>query len=370
MNISDEHDLTGRLDQALQGITPRAAPVDRAVRQGTVIRVRRRIAAVAGLAVVAAAIAVQVLLHQRAPQPVLNHPRHHNVTVHPAGPHSAAGLIAAGTADGRRWKVTAGKPGPGGAARGAQCFTAVLRPTSLRSCGAVTGPSESDPVAFMGTSDRFTDAEFGRVSAAVSYVTVRLADGTVLILRPVSVYGSRYVAYAVPAHTVISRITAYSAHGELAWAIPFNDPDGSATVSLWLRPGQTGLPRATHLADSGTVDGRAWSVTVYVGPWGECAVTRGSGYTGGGCAPVTTPQGTSVLGWANGPLVVVYGSAAADVRHVVITLRGGGSSRVLTTLVGDQKFFAFAYGRGQHPIRWQAYDAARHEVASGHVNAP
>ena len=360
MSISDEQDLAGRLDQAFQAITPREAPLDQAVRRGRLIRVRRRFAAVAGVAVVAAGIAVPVLLNQQAPQPVLNHPRYH-VTVHPAGPHSAAGLIASGTSDGRRWTVTAGKPGPGG-----QCFTAVLAPTSLRSCGAVTGPSKSDPVAFSGTSDRFTDAESGPVSSAVSYVTVRLADGTLLTLHPVRVYGTRYVAYAVPTHAVISKITAYSARGEIAAAVPFHDPGGSATVSLWLRPGQTGLPRATHLVGSGTVGGRAWSVTAYVGPWGECLVTP-SGSTGGGCVAVSRPRGTSVIGSAGGPPVVVYGSAAADVEHVVITLAGGGNIRVPAIQVGTQKFFAFAHGNGQHPVRWQSYNAARHQTGSGHI---
>ena len=98
MNISDEQDLAGRLDQAFQAITPREAPLDQAVRQGTVIRVRRRLAAVAGVAVVAAGIAIPVLLNQQAPQPVLNHPRYH-VTVHPAGPHSEALRNLAGSID-------------------------------------------------------------------------------------------------------------------------------------------------------------------------------------------------------------------------------------------------------------------------------
>jgi hypothetical protein len=360
VNISDEQDLAGRLDQAFQAITPREAPLDQAVRHGTVIRVRRRLAAVAGVAVVAAGIAVPVLLNQQAPQPVLNQPRYH-VTVHPAGPHSPAGLIASGTADGRRWTVMAGKPGSGG-----QCFTAVLGPTSLRNCGAVTGPAEPDPVAFMGNSDRFTDVEFGPVSAAVSYVTVGLADGPLLTLHPVPAYGTRYIAFAAPAHAVISKITAYSARGEIASAVPFHDPDGTATISLWLRPGQTGLPRATHLVGSGTAGGRAWSVTAYVGPWGECLVTP-SGSTGGGCVAVSRPRGTSVIGSAGGPPVVVYGSAAADVEHVVITLAGGGNIRVPAIQVGTQKFFAFAHASGQHPVRWQSYNAARHETGSGHI---
>ena len=227
-----------------------------------------------------AGVAVPLLLHQQASQPALNQARHHHVTVHPAGPQSPAGLIASGT-------VTAGAGGSPRRSR-ARAVPGGARSASPRcsssDCGPVTGASRSDPVAFWGPLAAPSTAEYGPVSAAVRYVTVRLADGTVLTLHPVTVYGTRLVAYGVPVHAVISRVTAYSAHGELASAIPFNDPDGTATVDLWLRPGQTGLPRATHLIGSGTAGGHAWSVTAYVGPWGECLVTRGGGNGSSGCA--------------------------------------------------------------------------------------
>jgi hypothetical protein len=365
VSISDEHDLQERLDQAFQAITPRQAPLDQAVRQGRLIRIRRRLAAAAGLAVVAAGVAVPALLHQQASQPALNRPQHPAVTVHPAGPHAPAGLIAAGTAAGRRWRLTAFKPGTAGAARGAQCFTVI----SLHNCGPVPGPrpSRSDPVSFTGTSDDVTDAQFGPVSAAVSYLTVRLADGETLTLHPVSVYGTRFVGYAIPRRVQVSRITAYSARGKLASTIPFNEPDGTLATGLWLRPGQTGMRRATHLIGSGTTDGHAWSATAHVGPWGECLVTRGNGGLSSDCDPVSSPQGTMVLGSASGPLVVVYGTAAADVQHVIITLASGQTLRVQAIRVGDQKFFVYALLRGQHSVRWQSYNAARHGTGSGHI---
>jgi hypothetical protein len=355
VSISDEHDLGGRLDQAFQAITPRPAPVDQAVRQGRVIRVRRRLVAVAGLAVVAAGIAVPVLLDHPASPPVLNQPRYPAVTVHPAGPHSPAGLIASGTAAGQPWRITEEKPGAG---RGGPCFLAA----GSRDCGPVSPAGRSDPVEFVSTSNGSIDAQYGAVSAAVSYVTVRLADGTRLTLHPVSVYGTRYVAYAAPLDVPASRVTAYSARGELASAIPFSTPGEGATIVTWLRPGQTGLARATHLVGSGRAGGRLWSVTAYVGPWGKCLVDSGGG---GGCSAVSSPQGTSVMGSIRGSPEVVYGTASADVQHLVITLAGGGSLRVRASAAGDQKFFAFALGHGQHAVRWHAYDAARHLVGSG-----
>lgn len=136
------------------------------------------------------------------------------------------------------------------------------------------------------------------------------------------------MAFAFPVHTTVSRITAYSAHGELASAIPLNGPDGILTTGLWLRPGQTGLPRATHLLGSGTAGGHAGATTAYVGPWGECVMTRHDAGLSSSCDPVSSPQGTRVLGSDSGPPLVVYGSASADVEHVVLTLPGGRTIRV------------------------------------------
>ena len=205
------------------------------------------------------------------------------------------------------------------------------------------------------------------MNAAVRYVTVRLSDGEALTLHPVSVYGTRYVGYAVPRSLQVSGITAYSAHRELASTIPFNAPDATLNTGAWLRPGQTGMPRAMGLIGSGTVDGHAWSSTAYVGPWGECLVTRGNGGANSVCDSVSTPQGTTVLGSASGPLVVVYGTAGPDVRHVIITLASGQTLRVQAVQVGDQKFFSYALPRGQRSVRWQSFDAVRHETGSSRI---
>jgi hypothetical protein len=365
VSVSDEHDLQDRLDQAFQAITPRQPPLEQAVRQGRLIRLRRRLAAATGLAVVAAGAAVPVLLHQQAGQPALTGPRHPTVTVSPAGRHAPAGLIATGVAGGRHWRLTASRPGPAGAAHAGQCFTVI----SARSCGPVPDarPGRSDPVSFTGTSDGFTDVQFGPVSAAVRYVTVRLSDGEALTLHPVSVYGTRYVAYAVPRSLQVSGVTAYSARGELASTIPFNAPDATLDTGVWLRPGQTGMPRATGLIGSGTVDGHTWSAAAYVGPWGECLVTRGNGGPNSVCDTVSTPQGTTVLGSAGGPLVVVYGTAGPDVQHVIITLASGQTLRVRAVQVGEQKFFSYALLRGEHSVRWQSFDAVRHETGSSRI---
>jgi len=205
------------------------------------------------------------------------------------------------------------------------------------------------------------------VNAAVRYVTVRLSDGEALTLHPVSVYGTRFVAYAVPRSLQVSSITASSARGDMASTIPFNAPDATLDTGVWLRPGQTGMHRATGLAGSGTAGGHAWSTTAYVGPWGECLVTRGNGGPSSVCDAVSAPQGTTVLGAASGPLAVVYGTAGPDVRHVIITLASGQTLRVQAVQVGEQRFFSYALLRGQHSVRWQSFNGARHQTGSSRI---
>jgi hypothetical protein len=358
MSTHNEPDLIERLDRALDAITPRPAPVAEAVRQGRAIRTRRRMSAAAGLAVVAAAgVAAPLLLH-RPPSP---RPAAETVTVYPPGPGSPTGLIASGTVGSHRWRVSTDRPGSAVAGRGNQCFTAL----GVLGCGPVSHASQSAPVELTGTSAGGMMAEYGPVALDVSYLTVRLATGQLLTLHPATVFGTRYVAFAAPLHLAVQRVTAYSRHGELTTAVPFNAPAGPAVVNLWLAPGQPGLPRATRLVGSGTSAGSAWSVTGYLGPWGACVASRGGGAITSSCIGARPPLGTSVLGWSAGAPRVVYGSAAASVAHVLVTLASGRTIRVPAVQVGSQKFFAFALAPGQHAVGWHTYNAARQPVASG-----
>lgn len=227
MNI--EHDLHERLDRAVETITPHPAPIDGAVRQGKTIRVRRRVAAAAG---VAAAVAIGVItvpsLHQLAgPAPALRSGRY-TVTVQSPGPHSPAGLIASGKINGKYWQLVTDKPGTDGASPGDQEITvsgaALLNPMT----GIVPDLStdHADPVAFAEVGLMPVEARYGPVQADVAYVKVTLDNGTVLTLHPATVYGARAVGFATPASAVIVSATAYSRHGEIATAIPFNDPGG------------------------------------------------------------------------------------------------------------------------------------------------
>lgn len=360
MSVDDERVVRQRLERAFSAITADPVPVGQAILQGRKIRARRRMAAAAGLAAVAAAaVAVPLTLHGRSPQQATTRPKHnhHVVTVHPAGPHAAAGLIAWGSIDGRRWTVRITKPGTGPRGRDSQCVFAIGGQT----CGPAVLSRGSDPTRLDGFSEGTTGVYFGPVAPDVAYLKVNLTGGTVLTLHPVRVYGVRVVAFVAP-DAVIGPVTAYARDRVLATAFPLRP--GGTDFGTWIPVGSAGLPRATRVIGSGRVDGASWSVIVYQGPWGRCLVTS----AGSNCISSRVARlGTAIIGYDTTPRTVVYGSASPAVTHVLVTLSSGMTIRVRVAAVANQKYFAFAVGKGARPLRWSAYDSARHRVASGPV---
>jgi hypothetical protein len=370
VSIDDQRDLYERLDGAVGAIAPRPAPVDGAMRRGRVIRWRRRAVAVAGVTVVAAGVvAVPSLRHAASEEPATSR---YTVTVQPPGPGSRPGLIASGTVNGQRWTLTAGRPGAGGAGRGQQAVTAsgpAFGPTGLNASGPAFTTVSADLVAFTGFSTGPTQAAYGPVAADVSYVTVRLGNGTVLTLHPARVYGVRLVAFAIPLGAPVVSATAYSPRGEIATAIPFNDPGSMTTFGNWLMPGQPGLARASGLVGSGSYLGKAWSVRAYLGPWGVCLAGQAARTTASSCAETTTGSelGTSVMFWTEAVPAVAAGSADPSVVRVVVTSPDGKTTQVRPVTVGGLKFFAFPFGQGPRPWQWTAYDGTGHVVAADKV---
>jgi hypothetical protein len=387
VRIDDERDLHGRLAAAFEAITPRPAPVDGAVRRGRAIRVRRRVAVVVGAAAVVAigVFAVPSLLHQTAsPAPVSPAKvKPYTVTVQAPGPHSAPGLIASGTIDGQGWQFTAAKPGTGTAVPGGQIFT--TSGPAFRGASAYALPSAlavtTDPVSFAHISGvvptpGHVQVQYGAVRADVTYVAVRLSNGTVLTLHPVAVYGVRAVAFAVPVGAGIVDATAYSRHGEIATAIPFRAPSGVAAFGVWLTPGQHGLARASDRIGSGTVNGRAWSVTAYLGPWGICYQVPATGLTWAYCTPTTAldpnsgPLNSATLSMTGDGLAVAAGHAPASAAWVIVNQPDGTTTKVWPVTVGGQKLFAFQLPTGPacpgpgcpDPLSWTAYDNSGHVV--------
>jgi hypothetical protein len=252
------------------------------------------------------------------------------VTVQAPGRGAQPGQIATGTINGQRWWIAAALPGTGGAGPGHQDIIvagpAVEPIERFPAMPVLSTAGSPGPVSFAVTISGGVQVRVGAVRADVSYLTVKLDDGSVLTLHPVKVYGTRAVAFAIPSGAQIAEVTAYSRQGEIGFAVPFNQPRGLAWFAAWLRPGQHQAARASGRVASGTVGGHAWAATAYLGPWGICI-------------PVADPQ----------PFVTQPDGSTAQARLVTI---GGG------------KFFAFAVRPGAGRLHWAAYDRAGQMVAS------
>jgi hypothetical protein len=219
------------------------------------------------------------------------------------------------------------------------------------------------PVLFEGFSGGPAQVLYGTVRADVWYVKVRLGNGTVLTLRPVTLYGVRVVGFAAP-QGAVTDATAYSRHGEIATATPFEQRDGFATFSTWLKPGQHGLARASGRIGSGTFRGSAWWAAAYLGPWGICVQTNVSS----SCEPVTAHPSTDVTSLlTEGQSRLGVGTATAMVTRIVIHQPDGSTIQVRPVTVGSQRLFAFPVAKGRKAIRWTAYDSSGHVVASAQV---
>jgi hypothetical protein len=360
-------DLQENLNSAFAAIDPGPAPVERAMRQGGKIRNRRRAWAVAGsvAAIGIAAACVPALARQLAlPAPTTSHVR---VTVNPPGPHSPAGLIASGAIGAGTWQWLTDTPGTN-LVHGQPCFYArgTLAGQFTMTCGGSAGEgndsglSRSDPVSFESNGSTDT-VEWGAVDSAVSYLTVRLGDGAVLTLHPATVDGARYVAFAVPADMVVDSATAYSRTGELATAIPYQPPGGSAVFQEWQRPGQAVPGKVNGTFGSGTVGGQAFQATAYLGPWGTCLVYGGNS----GCFD---PSQHPASGATVGSTSWVAGTAADSVSYLMITFKHGSAIRVGVTAIGPERFWGVGLGaKSSTGARWTAYNAAGKPVASGSV---
>jgi hypothetical protein len=178
-----------------------------------------------------------------------------------------------------------------------------------------------------------------------------------------------YFAFAVPAAQVVTEISAYSAHGEIAYAVPFT-ARGSVEPVRWLKPGQPALPSpARYRIGSGTVNGTPWAEYLYLGPWGTCFGEPG----GSLCLPVRVDRlaqgklATVLGGSAPGSTYFVPVAAAPSVSYLLVHTAYRGSFRVRMVPVRGERFAAFAIAPGSGRVTWAAFSAAGVQLASGGV---
>ena len=341
MSIQDERELRGRLGGLLDSLETPPAPVAHAVRRGRVIRMRRWVSAVAGVAVLAAgAVVLPKLIEDHGGAPMAS--RHYMVTVDNLGPTARSGVIGAGTINGKHWRVVLdNRLGDG-------CMVATYVLTCGRQYGGKLGARD---VILDSASSGGTQFQIGNVGPDVTRLVIRLSNGTDLNVRPISAGGQRWIAVAAPLHAM-QAAESFVGTTEYQHAVPYVASDYTDFVT-WLRPGQLGLPRVFAQLGSGIIDGVRWHTSVSVGPWGYCVTFN----NGGSCIPAATrlqsPRiGQPLLQLTCGPLytsgttkqvgasgVVVI---PAGVKNVVMKFADGTRLRLVATYVAGTRAIGYA----------------------------
>ncbi len=368
MSIQDERELRERLTGLLENVTPKPAPVGRAMRQGNGIRIRRWAGAVTAIAVVAVAAAlvpaVVRSLSSTPAAPAHHKVPHYKVTVQPVGTDASHGVIAKGVTNGKRWTVTmqgsassynVSASGPfglsGGMGGGAVPLTGELAGAPANAGG-------------FGSSESSGTLIYGNVATDVTRLIVGLANGEKVTLKPVRWSGVRWIGVVLPQQARITRAVAYSDGRELAYSVPF---DGTF-LNTWWRPGQPELARIVKKIGSGVVDDVRWHVVAEIGPWGYCYA-----FGGADVACVSTqsdPQRVSAAkpvamlpsqplgnGASLTPFCQVAG-VAPDVRRVELTYSDGTSTSFASVAVGGDRLVAFSVPKDATVVGSVEYGAA------------
>jgi hypothetical protein len=363
MSIQDEGQLRVRLGRLLDDVDPHPAPVGAVIRRGRGIRQRRRALVAGGVAVVAAVAVLgpTVLRSELSAPPAPLAPRY-NVTVSPPAQGAGPGVIATGSINGWHWQATLSGTGNDLGVTFGKDFP--LMP--LGKLGPAGDPASLDSEGDGQARDP-ANAYVGPVLATVDYVTVTLANGQLLTLRPQPWEGHRYIAVVLPQKLRVINAAAYGASGILSYAIPFRY-EGNTIFQTWLRPGQPGTAPATAQIGAGGSGRYRWTATAYAGPWGLCVEVAGA-QGGGFCQDV---NGRSSFGlvtgqFGSGPGAVEIGLARPDVAYLLVARSDGSVVRVPVAHVPGYADGLTAVIRPGHPnfTSWVAYDASGKRLGSG-----
>lgn len=184
-----------------------------------------------------------------------------------SGPVAENGVIAAGTVNGKPWRVVLARSvpaeyGPCWAPPGTYEVCTLDISGFLKNWTGITGPANL----------WFTSTFFGQVRPDVSRISIELSDGAVLVEYPVAVFGHRWFGLAIPPGLSAVRVVAYSVHGQAGHSVayPYGIGGSQAEFYSWLAPGDRGPARVTKVIGSGVLAGQPWSIVLDQGPWGNC----------------------------------------------------------------------------------------------------
>ncbi len=379
MNSSDERQFSARLSAVLDDYPPPPLQFDAVLTRGRAVKIRRRATAVLGaLAVVAMAIAAPAAFAALTGPAQPTALAHYHVSVSPPGKGAGKGVIAIGRVGKLRWTASATY----NARTTRLCFTAF----GVTDCstGAPLAPEARSRSLLLeqGVLSMQPILELWSVRSDVTRVAFSLSNGRTLMLRPVAVFGKgypSYIALGTPSAASVTAISAYSASGEIRYAVPFTrniglraypSPGAEILTPRWLSPGQPARPSpAAYTIGSGAVNGQHWAEHLYLGPWGTCL--DGAGY-GGFCFG---QEGVALLrGQPARRLATAYADrttgyvaviASRQVSYLKLRFAGGGFVKVTATHADGVSFAAYATSPARKVLNWTACTAAGTTVGEG-----
>lgn len=341
--VNDEDIIAERLDTDIGRVEPGHAPVDAVIRHGKAIKARRRAMAGSGLAVaIVLGISLPLALsgHRAGvPSAIAGH----RVTVDVPHRDDKGATVFSGSIDGDTWNAPVEVLHQGGGPDGSSACI-----MSFGNC-ASGFPVATDPAAVSASSgtgkpDQYT-VDF---RTDVKRVEIDLQNGQRLLLDPMPVSDHRIALFELPSGLHISRVTAYGADGkEVGFAIPFHQPGGASITVTWDAPGARPAPsQASAQIASGVTPGMTgeekWSVTAYVGPYGQCLVQSAS--QGGAVSrcvnrdakPPASLSFTHVK--ANGMPYWLQSEVDTSVDHLDVAYSDGATKRLTPTRVAGHAF--------------------------------
>ncbi|WP_031516725.1 hypothetical protein [Streptomyces sp. NRRL F-5123] len=361
--VNDEDIITEHLGTDIGRVEPGPAPVDAVIGQGKAIKARRRAMAGSGLAV-AAVLGVGLPLalsgHQAG---VPSAGTGHRVTVDAPHKDAKGTTVFSGSIDGHAWNAPVEVLHRGG---GAACIM------SFGNC-ASGFPVTTDPAALSASSgtgqpDQYT-VDF---RADVKRVEIALQNGQTLPLDPMPVSDHRLALFELPSGLRISRVTAYGADGNgVGFAIPFQQPGGASTTVTWNAPDATpDLSEASARIASGVTPGMTgeekWSVTAYVGPYGQCVVQSASrSGTVSRCVNRDTKPPTSLAFTrvkANGMPYWLQSEIDTSVDHLDVAYSDGSTKRLTPTRLAGHAFVGLVVPVGLEVESVTTFDSAGRQL--------
>jgi hypothetical protein len=362
VKLTDEESLRRRLHAEADQAEVGPAPAEAVFRRYRAARTRRLAALASGTAVLAAVIAALVI---RAPA---------GPAGKPPGPGSppGTGVFAAGTANGRRWSLSAVNL----ADPGYRCLPGVVidgQNGDLLQPGFLPGLPLGN-AGFLAVSPGRPAAGFAFLwlRPGVTSVTASLGDGTRLALRPVTVsvcgHSFRLAGFRWPRQGV-TRIAARSPQGHQIGYTPPADifnPDSQFQDGLWWNvQGATGNAAAGEIG-SGRIGSTPWRMAVTLGPEGECFTAHegpaGAAGSASICAPVSAPPRGAALtsvpfARSGGTLVWFMGTVRARTAYLRAHLSSGRVIRLVPAVVGGREYVAVGVREGVRMTRLTLYSA-------------